>query len=985
MKLFFKIIFSVCLISFSASAQTLEHNASWQFRAAVSSAPIVDNLGNVYLADNNYGYILGFDLDPGAEVQPNITADTPNDFFAVSLNSQGAVRWLKMFGTPGETKTAEIIRHFGDAQGNTYLAGRFSDTLFLEGFTLIAHGPSLDTTSCVFLIKLDTDGAVVWAQQFGNNQRTVLENACNNGEYTYTATRQNYTYPNTPNTLITKFDAFGNQIWSKTLVGTSLNTNEFLYGMHADSSGNLIMSGKANGSIDYDPGTGTTNVNPGANAAYICKWSADGDFNWVKTIRLTQNLLPCPGIETIRSDNHGGYYFLGDAGGIMDADPGPGISNLGTIDTYSKFLLKLNNDGIFQWAREFDSAPPTAPASSILIDGASNVLVGGITNTGSDLDPGPGITTGIKGFYIIKLSPDGDFFWAHQSESSASANVNKLAIDPQKQFIYSGVTYSALVTPIVGLTFNAAPGNQCNLISKWEDTMCSDFGLNVDSTQAITCADPSSGQAWAHSFGGETPYIYSWNDGNQVNDSTATFSESGFYTVSSTDARGCIRTSTVLIAAPDTSLNGPDLKVTTVNSTWDLRPGQLFNTYLDVLNKGCDAVSGSLFLVHDSITVFQSSVPMPDNIYGDTLVWNFTDLNSDNSSFNVEILFLGDSTLADSVFALGQDFCNQAYVSPSVDVNSSDNSMIRCGNLVNSYDPNDIQVYPSGECTSLYVRKDEVLTYTIRFQNTGSAEAINVQILDTLPAVLDITSIRIAGQSHPGLVTQILPGNILRFKFDNINLPDSTANELESHGYINYEIVAYASTPDGTVLNNRAAIYFDFNDPVITNTSTITLVGEIPIIDNTVFQSGDFLIANGEGYSYQWIDCSNGNLEIEGETSQQFLINQPGAYAVSISSNGCSAVSECIPILILNDGLSGEINFSVFPNPAIGGQCTVSLPENYEKATVEILNVVGQVLAEYTTVSNAQIQVTLPEAAGLYFIHVITPFGHRGVKKVLRY
>jgi len=985
MKYFFQIIFSICLISSSIFAQTLEHNASWQFRASTSSAPTVDNLGNIYLADNNYGYILGFDIDPGAEVQPNITAETPNDFFAVSLNSQGAVRWLKMFGTPGETKTAEIIRHFGDAEGNTYLAGQFSDTLFLEGFTLIAHGPSFDTTSCVFLIKLDTDGAVVWAQQFGNNQLSILENACANGEHIFTATRQNFTYPNTPNTLITKFDASGNQIWSKTLVGTSLNTDNYLYGMHADSSGNIIMSGRANASIDYDPGTGTTFVSPGTNAAYICKWSANGDFNWVKTIRLTQNLLPCPIILTIRSDYNGSYYFMGNIGGIMDADPGPGISNLGTLDTFSNFLLKLNDVGVFQWAREFDSAPPTAPGSSLLIDGASNVLVGGITNNGSDLDPGPGIATGITGFYIIKLSPDGDFFWAHQSESSAAASVSKLAIDPQKHYIYSIVNFEALVTPVVGLTFNAAPGNQCNLISKWEDTMCSDFGMNVDSTQAITCADPLSGQAWAHSFGGETPYIYSWNGGNLVNDSTVTFSESGFYTVSATDARGCERTSTVLIAAPDTSLNGPDLKVTSVNSIGELRPGQLFNTYVDLLNKGCDAVSGSLFLVHDPITLFQSAVPMPDNINGDTLVWNFIELNSDNSSFNVEILFLGDSTLADSVFALGLDFCSEAYVLPSEDVNPSDNSMSRCGYLVNSYDPNDIQVYPSGECTSLFVRKDELLTYTIRFQNTGSAEAINVQILDTLPAVLDISSIRLAGQSHPGLVTEILPGNILRFKFDNINLPDSTSNELESHGYLNYEIDAYSSTPDGTVLNNRAAIYFDFNDPVITNTSTITLVDEIPIIDNTVFQSGDFLIANGEGDSYQWIDCSNGNLEIEGETSQQFLISQPGAYAVNISSNGCSTVSECIPILILSNRLPRELNFSVYPNPTIGGECTVSFPEIYENATVEILSAIGQVLEKYTTASKSQIQVTLPKAAGLYFIRVTTPIGYQGVKKVLHY
>jgi hypothetical protein len=69
---------------------------------------------------------------------------------------------------------------------------------------------------------------------------------------------------------------------------------------------------------------------------------------------------------------------------------------------------------------------------------------------------------------------------------------------------------------------------------------------------------------------------------------------------------------------------------------------------------------------------------------------------------------------------------------------------------------------------------------------------------------------------------------ILIFEFNNINLPDSASNPTGSQGFIKFKIAPNSNTPLGTVIENKAAIYFDFNEPIITNTAWIT-IDEIPL------------------------------------------------------------------------------------------------------------------------------------------------------------
>lgn len=156
---------------------------------------------------------------------------------------------------------------------------------------------------------------------------------------------------------------------------------------------------------------------------------------------------------------------------------------------------------------------------------------------------------------------------------------------------------------------------------------------------------------------------------------------------------------------------------------------------------------------------------------------------------------------------------------------------VDCQENIGSFDPNDKQAFPKGYGASHLVAANTDIEYRIRFQNTGTDTAFKVVVLDTLSQYLDAASVRPGASSHD-YDFAVLDDNVLRFRFDNILLPDSNVNEAASHGFVKFRISQKADNPNGTLIENRAAIYFDFNDPVITN-ATFHTIGDHFILVKT--------------------------------------------------------------------------------------------------------------------------------------------------------
>mgnify|MGYP002624599627 CR=1 FL=1 len=166
------------------------------------------------------------------------------------------------------------------------------------------------------------------------------------------------------------------------------------------------------------------------------------------------------------------------------------------------------------------------------------------------------------------------------------------------------------------------------------------------------------------------------------------------------------------------------------------------------------------------------------------------------------------------------------------DLNLSDQyayaSEIRC-----SFDPNDKLTLPNRNGDENYTLFGEELEYTIRFQNTGNDVAFDVVIKDQLDQNLDWSTFRPISGSHEFATHFYEETGVIEFIFENIFLPPSNMDEAGSQGYVKFTIKAKTDLAENTLVENDAAIYFDLNPPIYTNTVQNTMVYELPVINQT--------------------------------------------------------------------------------------------------------------------------------------------------------
>lgn len=213
------------------------------------------------------------------------------------------------------------------------------------------------------------------------------------------------------------------------------------------------------------------------------------------------------------------------------------------------------------------------------------------------------------------------------------------------------------------------------------------------------------------------------------------------------------------------------------------------------------------------VSVVTSSINIPGyTISGNTISWNLTSLTP-NFQFTDIIQVIVPSGLPS-----GTPHNFVASIIPgtgSYDCDIMNNTSNLLQILGSSYDPNDKTVNLPEQISPVV---DEYLTYVIRFQNTGTAPAQNVYIMDTLSPYIDWSSVQVLETSHQMNLLE-LNGGILRFDFPQIWLADSTTNEPLSHGHVVYRVKENPGNGPGIGIANTAHIYFDWNDPVVTNTT----------------------------------------------------------------------------------------------------------------------------------------------------------------------
>lgn len=257
-----------------------------------------------------------------------------------------------------------------------------------------------------------------------------------------------------------------------------------------------------------------------------------------------------------------------------------------------------------------------------------------------------------------------------------------------------------------------------------------------------------------------------------------------------------------------------DLEITLLPTFPPARPGFNAGYTVTYKNRGTTTLSGNVQLNFDNnkMNFISASENVATQSTGQ-LVWNYNNLQPFESK-TINVTF---NLLPPPVNNIDDTLVYLAAITPSTgDETQFDNSFILPQRIIGSYDPNDKQCL---EGSKIDISKiGDYLHYQIHFQNEGTDTAFNVVVADTLSDKLDWNSFEFIGSSHTAEVK--LANNKLEFFFQNINLPYKAINEPASNGWVAFKIKPKPSVVIGDSLNNSAAIYFDFNLPVITNTAT---------------------------------------------------------------------------------------------------------------------------------------------------------------------
>lgn len=364
--------------------------------------------------------------------------------------------------------------------------------------------------------------------------------------------------------------------------------------------------------------------------------------------------------------------------------------------------------------------------------------------------------------------------------------------------------------------------------------------------------------------------------------------------------------------------------------------------YLNIRNEGNQPIPLSEYSFEiDTAISFIEFFPKVD-IVTDSIAYNSTGILKPGEVFNSTILLNLPNELR-----TGDNFTNYG----KIDAFDASNMLIFQEidtldfTLTCAYDPNDKMVQPAYSDAG-YILANQELKYTIRFQNTGNDTARNVRITDILSENLDPTTLKILNSSHPEVLTvymEMEEADKLIFDFIGINLPDSTTNLMGSQGFVSFSCVPKQRFANpGKKIENTSNIYFDYNQPIVTNTvvSTITNCEKL----NKLSWGNDHLDVENKGRriilenpildSVKWYE--NDEL-FSTETTPYLDFDTPGDKLIKVVSYSPICVFEDTHTYTVNgnttsatDFLSKE-NFEIYPNPSTGN-----------------ITLTGKVLADYS-------------------------------------
>ncbi|MFH0893423.1 MAG: SBBP repeat-containing protein [Bacteroidota bacterium] len=369
----------------------------------------IDTFGNIYLAG---AFSDTADFDPGTGLS-NLISAGGYDIFILKLNATGNFVWATRFGGEhSENITAISLDDFG----NVYATGNFFHTVdFDPGVGVFNLSAGFLDICNAFVLKLDRHAHFVWAKQIEDSSPSVSSgmivstfgdlyitgNFYGVADFNPGYATVNITSNGAYDVFILNLDSSGNYKWVK-----KFGSDDYDYGgeISTDVFFNIFITGTFSDTLDFDPGTGISNLIPyGFNDMFILKLDAAGNFIWAKQIGNAGYNYSGP----IFTDVSGNLYATGSFTDTLDFDPGAGVENLISAGNNDIYLLKLDTAGDFLWVKQIGDTLDEV-AYSGMVDATGNIYTTGSFQGTVDFDPGAGIynlvSAGSNDAFILKLN-----------------------------------------------------------------------------------------------------------------------------------------------------------------------------------------------------------------------------------------------------------------------------------------------------------------------------------------------------------------------------------------------------------------------------------------------------------------------------------------------------------------------------------------------------------------------------------------------------
>ncbi|WP_191858987.1 T9SS type A sorting domain-containing protein [Hanstruepera ponticola] len=383
----------------------------------------VDTFGNIYIVGQFRDTV---DFDPGSGTV-NQTSNGNADVFILKLDNSGAFIWVRTFGGTGADNATAIKV---EDSGSIVVVGNFNDTVDFDPSAGNATTTSNGANDS-YLLKMSDSGNYQFHRTFGgsgndfindivvdyNNDYIVTGKFVNTVDFDPSAGVLNFTSGSTESDIFVMKISWssGSLIWAKQFIGNSTTRDSAGTSIGVDLNNNVFIGGYYAGTVDFDPNAGVANESStDLRNIFISKLNQNGNFVFVKVI---SNDNRNDRVRDIKLDYNNNILAVGDFQGTnVDFDPGSGISNLsGNGATNVPFLLKLNNNGDFVWAKEFKPLGSVNNGFAVAVDPSNNAYVSGQYSIQIDLDPGPNTTNagtiGAADAFMVKLNEMGDFVW----------------------------------------------------------------------------------------------------------------------------------------------------------------------------------------------------------------------------------------------------------------------------------------------------------------------------------------------------------------------------------------------------------------------------------------------------------------------------------------------------------------------------------------------------------------------------------------------